>query len=134
MRAGEKATDALAVLSMKREVIARCKTWQGDPGWRWSQVWKKVSARTNTNKEKSTALLRFVIVCKGGVAKTPLPKGSGNCETKYVYSLLTVNKNSKVKWVFDGCCIDSSSCFSGTYLSNTDLSPRVFQVPDDVIL
>jgi len=41
------------------------------------QVWKKVSARTNTNKEKSTALTRFVIVCKGGVAKTPLPKGSG---------------------------------------------------------
>jgi hypothetical protein len=40
----------------------------------------------------------------------------------------TVNKNSKVQWVFGGCCIlaafDSSSCFSRTDFSNTDFSPR----------
>jgi hypothetical protein len=30
------------------------------------------------DKEKSTGLNRFVIVCKAYVAKTPLPKGSGN--------------------------------------------------------
>jgi len=30
------------------------------------------------DKEKSTGLNRFVIVCKAYVAKTSLPKGSGN--------------------------------------------------------
>jgi hypothetical protein len=34
--------------------------------------------KANMDKEKSTGLNRFVIVCKAYVAKTPLPKGSGN--------------------------------------------------------
>ena len=34
--------------------------------------------KVNMGKEKSTGLNRFVIVCKAYVAKTPLPKGSGN--------------------------------------------------------
>ena len=34
--------------------------------------------KANIGKEKSTGLNRFMIVCKAYVAKTPLPKGSGN--------------------------------------------------------
>jgi hypothetical protein len=37
--------------------------------------------KANMDKEKSTGLNRFVIVCKAYVAKTPLPKGSGNIQS-----------------------------------------------------
>ena len=59
-------------------------------GWSQDSLRESFSSRnTNTHKEKSTALLRFVIICKGCVTKTPLPKGSGNL-IHYV-SLILVN-------------------------------------------
>jgi len=69
--AGEKATEAPRLATKSGHSATYVVGGGMNVGWTSSR-------NTNRHKEKSTALLRFVIVCKGCVAKNPLPKGSGN--------------------------------------------------------